>query len=213
MEHGAGGGLEPAIGKAGCQPPGDGRGLTRCRGDHLKPCGSPITDKRVIRHHRGKAPRIGKFRHMPTSLNEQQPVEFLVAFRIADDRGERRDAGAGGEHPQRFARRQRIYDQRAGGFAAHPDRIARTDMLEAFGKRAARNLDRIEFQRLVPVRRGDGIGPENRTVPRRIPRQSDHHELAGAETETRRPCHPETEQAVGVMLDLRHRFGKAAIRR
>ena len=88
---------------------------------------------------------------LPASLNQHEMFEFLIAFRITDDRGKRRDAGAGGEHPQVAPRQQRIQNQRAGRLAPHPYRVAGPDFLQMFGQRPARHLDRIEFQRVVPA--------------------------------------------------------------
>jgi hypothetical protein len=99
-------------------------------------------------------------------------------------------------------------DQRAHGLGAQDDLVARLDMLKLGGQRPVRHLDGVELQLLVPGRRGDGIGPQQRLDLARlrvgVAHQADHHELARAEAQRLRTGAAEPEQPVGVMLHLRH---------
>jgi hypothetical protein len=81
--------------------------------------------------------------------------------------------------------------------------------LQVRSQRTVRHLDREEFELLVPGRAGDRIGAIDRLV---ADHQADHRELARTEAETGRTGHAEAEQAVGIMLDGKHRLGINAVR-
>ena len=87
--------LDAPVRKACRQPAGDRRRLARCRRDKLQPARGHLADKRIIHRLRSKACGVGQLVNTPAPLDKNQPVEFLIAFRIADDRGKGRDAGAG----------------------------------------------------------------------------------------------------------------------
>ena len=199
--------FQTTIGQAGGQSAGHGGPLLRRRRDQFQPARYQFADKRVVGNRSCQRLCIGKVDNLPASLNQDELVEFFIAFRVADDRGEGRDARAGGKHPQVSSRKQRIQNQRAGRLAPHPYRVARPDFLEVFGQWPTRHLDGIEFQRVVPAGRGNGIGPEHRPVTRK----PDHHKFARPEPQARRPRHAEAEQPVGIMLDLGDCLGKAVV--
>ena len=137
-------------------------------------------------------------------MGEDHLFEPLIGFGIADDRGEGRDAGAGREEIEPLAGRQSVVDQRAGRLAAEQDLVARLDELELRGQRAVGNLDREEFQFLVPARARDGIGAQQRFAGRAF--EADHDELARAEAEGRWPRDPEGEHPVGVVFHRQDGF-------
>ena len=140
-------------------------------------------------------------------MGEDNFLELFEGFRIADQAGERRDAGAGREHVEPLAGCQRIEHQRAGRLLAHQNLIAGLDRLQMRGQRPIRHLDREEFEFLVPGRAGDRIGAVDRLA---VDHQADHREFAGAETELCRTRHAEAEQPVRIVRDAGHRFDEHA---
>ena len=98
--------------------------------------------------------------------------------------------------------------QRAHGLGPQDDLVARLDVLEPRGQRPVRHLDRVELELLVPGRRGDGIGAQQRLAV--VAHEPDHHELARAEAQRARPRHPEREQPVGPVADARSRSARRA---
>jgi hypothetical protein len=60
-------------------------------------------------------------------MGEDDLVELFVGLGVADEAGEGRDAGAGREHVEPLAGRQRVEHQRAGRLLAHQHRVARLD--------------------------------------------------------------------------------------
>jgi ADP-dependent NAD(P)H-hydrate dehydratase / NAD(P)H-hydrate epimerase len=81
----------------------------------------------------------------------------------------------------------------------------RLDMLQARGERAVGHLDRIELQFLVPGRRSDGIGAQDRFAV--IARQPDHHEFTGPKAQRARSGDAKGKQPVGPVGDGGHRLG------
>ncbi|MNI10333.1 hypothetical protein D3C73_634400 [compost metagenome] len=73
---------------------------------------------------------VFQFGHFAAGMGENDFLEFLVGFRIADQAGERRNAGTGREHVETLARCERIEHQRAGRLLAHQHGIARLDLLQ-----------------------------------------------------------------------------------
>ena len=139
-----------------------------------------LADQRILGKLGNQFLPVDQLGIVAAGMGEDDLLELLIGVGIAQQAGERRDAGAGRDHEQALRRRQSVEHQRARRLLAHQDRIAGLDFLQLGGERAVRHLDREELQLLVPGRACDRIGAEHRLL--RI-RQADHHELAGAEAQ------------------------------
>src|SRR3546814_1928187 len=76
-----------------------------------------LADQRIARDGVDELPAVAKVGHITAGVREDDLVELLVDFRLADQAGEGRDAGAGRQHVQALARGQRVEHQRAGRLA------------------------------------------------------------------------------------------------
>ncbi len=119
---------------------------------------------------------IIEFRGFTAGMGDDDFVEFLIRLRIAHDTGKRRKARAGGETIKPLARHQCIMHQRTGRLLAEQNLVARLNRLQARRQRAVSDLDRIEFELLIPAWAGNGICAKQWTAVIFI--EPDHHELA-----------------------------------
>src|SRR3546814_1439745 len=89
-----------------------------------------LADQRIALDGVDELPAVAKVGHITAGVREDDLVELLVDFRLADQAGEGRDAGAGRQHVQALARGQRVEHQRAGRLAAEQQAVAFPDVLQ-----------------------------------------------------------------------------------
>ncbi|MNT26605.1 hypothetical protein D3C72_1621930 [compost metagenome] len=134
--------------------------------------------------------------------------DFFVAVvhvRVLDDGHERGEAGAGGQQVQVLGVRQQVVlHQGTGRLAGDHHLVARLDILQTRGQRTVRHLDRVELKVLFPVGAGHRVGADQRFA---VHFQTDHHELAVDETQTRIAGASEAEQGVVPVMDGQDGFG------
>ena len=163
-----------------------------------------FADQRIVGEGGDQLLSVFQFADFAAGVGEDHLFETVIRIGVADDRGEGRDAGAGGEEVEALARREGVVDEGARGLAAKQHGVARLDRLQLRGEGAVGNLDREKFELLVPARAGDRVGAQERLSVRAF--EADHHELARAEAERARTGDPEGEHAVGVVLHRQDGF-------
>src|SRR3546814_5138359 len=67
-----------------------------------------LADQRIALDGVDELPAVAKVGHITAGVREDDLVELLVDFRLADQAGEGRAAGAGRQHVQALARGQRV---------------------------------------------------------------------------------------------------------
>src|SRR5690606_25456689 len=100
----------------------------------------------ILRQFGGDEIRIGKFSNLTHAMHENDLLETLIGFQIADDRQEGRKPGAGRQQPQILAGLEIVIEQRADRLLAHDDLVAFLEVLELGGQRAVGHFDREEFK-------------------------------------------------------------------
>lgn len=146
----------------------------------------------------------------PAGMRQDHLLISCVRLGLADEAGEGRDAGAGREQEEPSPWRECVEHQRAGGLAAKQDFVAGLNGLQAAGQRPVGDLDRIESELIIPGWACDRIGAQQWPL---TVHQPDHHELARAEAQARRPLAGEGEQLVGVVAHGFHARGVDVRRR
>src|SRR5690606_9702252 len=147
---------------------------------------------------------VGEVARAAHAVAEHDALEALVGLRVLHHGQPRRHAGTGAEQVEVAAGVQVVDQQGAGGLAADQHAVARLDVLQARGQRAARHLDAEELQLFFPVGAGDRIRAQQRAA---VHFQADHHELAVVEAETVVAGGGEAEVVVRPVTDIQHRLG------
>src|SRR6185369_7542576 len=95
---------------------------------------------------------IGELLGLAYGVRDDDLLELLVRLGIAQNRKKRRQAGAGPDHAQRLAGRQRVDHQRSRRLLAEEDMTADLEMLQASGERATLYFHGEELQMVLPAR-------------------------------------------------------------
>ena len=74
---------------------------------------------------------ISEIVHIANTVDQHHLLETLVGFRVLDQRQERREARAGGEHVEILAGLEVMQKQSPGRFAADQHIFAHLDVLQA----------------------------------------------------------------------------------
>src|SRR5258706_8788685 len=144
---------------------------------------------------------IGEVRDMAAPMHENDPLEPLIGFRIADDAEERRQSRPRAEEVKHFAGVQIIKNQRSGWLLAYKNVIAGLDVLEARRQRAIRHLYAEEFKRIVVVGARHAVSSNERPA---IHFEADHGELAIRKSERRIAGCDEAEKLFIPVPDVQH---------
>ena len=119
-----------------------------------------LTQQFVLRQLLGQVVVVSQFFHFTHAVHDDDFLEALVGVGVAHDAQIGRQASAGAQEVEVFARQQIIDQQSARGFASDDDFVADLYMLQPRCKRAVLYLDTEKLQVFFVIRTDNAVGAQ-----------------------------------------------------